>query len=159
MPTPLVELAAISGAHGITGEVRLKLFTESVDSLRAHKSFNAGALTLQSVRPHKGEALARFAEVIDRNGAEALRGTVLTVPREALPPLLEDEFYFSDLIGLTCVATDGETLGVCLSVQNFGAGDILEIERPDKKTFMVPMNADAVPKWGEHITIDAAFVV
>ncbi len=159
MPKPLVELAAISGAHGITGEVRLKLFTDNVDSISAHKSFNAGALTLKSVRPHKNEALARFAEITDRNGAEALRGTVLSVPREALPPLEEGEFYYSDLVGLPCVSTTGEALGVCLAVQNFGAGDILEIERPDKKTFMVPMNADAVPKWGGEIVIDAAFVV
>ncbi len=159
MPTTLVELAAISGAHGITGEVRLKLFTENVDSIKAHKSFNAGALTLQSVRPHKGEALARFAEITDRNGAEALRGTVLSVAREALPPLAEGEYYYSDLVGLSCVSTSGEALGVCTAVQNFGAGYIIEIERPDKKTFMVPMNADAVPEWGDKIVIDAEYIV
>jgi 16S rRNA processing protein RimM len=158
LPTPLVELAAISGAHGITGEVRLKLFTESVDSIKTHKSFNAGALTLQSIRPHKGEALARFAEITDRNGAEALRGTVLSVPREALPALANGEYYYSDLVGLACVSSTGDALGHCIAVQNFGAGDILEIERPDKKTFMVPMNADAVPEWGEQIVVDAAFV-
>ena len=158
MSVPLVDLAAVSGAHGITGEVRLKLFTENVDSIRAHKSFNAGALTLESVRPHKGEALARFAEVTDRNAAEALRGTVLRVPREALPPLADDEFYYSDLVGLPCVSTNGEPLGHCIAVQNFGAGDILEIERPDKKTFMVPMNADAVPEWGEEIIVDAEYI-
>jgi 16S rRNA processing protein RimM len=153
-----VTLAAVSGAHGITGEVRLKLFTENVDSIKHHKSFNGGALTLQSVRPHKGEALARFAEITDRNGAEALRGTLLSVAREALPPLEEGEYYYSDLVGLPCVSTSGEALGACIAVHNFGAGDIIEIERPDKKTFMVPMNADAVPVWGEHIVIDAAFV-
>jgi 16S rRNA processing protein RimM len=158
LSTPLVELAAISGAHGITGEVRLKLFTESVDSIKAHKSFNAGALTLQSIRPHKGEALARFAEITDRNGAEALRGTVLSVPREALPALASGEYYYSDLVGLPCVSSTGDALGHCIAVQNFGAGDILEIERPDKKTFMVPMNADAVLEWGEQIVVDAAFV-
>ena len=158
MSVPLVDLAAVSGAHGITGEVRLKLFTENVDSIRAHTSFNAGALTLESVRPHKGEALARFAEVTDRNAAEALRGTVLRVPREALPPLADDEFYYSDLVGLPCVSTNGEPLGHCIAVQNFGAGDILEIERPDKKTFMVPMNSDAVPEWGEEIIVDAEYI-
>jgi 16S rRNA processing protein RimM len=158
LPSSLVDLAAISGAHGITGEVRLKLFTENVDSIKAHKSFNAGALTLKSVRPHKGEALARFAEITDRNAAEALRGTVLSVPREALPPLDDGEYYHSDLIGLTCVSTDGSPVGTCISVQNFGASDIIEIMRPDKKTFMVPMIADAVPEWGETIQINADFI-
>jgi 16S rRNA processing protein RimM len=153
-----VTLAAISGAHGVTGEVRLKLFAESIDSLKRHKSYNVGALTLKSVRPHKGGAIARFAEITDRNAAEALRGQLLTVPRTALPQLAADEYYHCDLIGLPCVSSDGADLGVCVAVENFGAGDILEIEKPDSKRFMVPMNAKAVPEWGERIVVEAAFV-
>jgi 16S rRNA processing protein RimM len=159
-----VVLAAVSGAHGVTGEVRLKLFAESIDSLKRHKSFNDGALTLKSLRPTKDGAIARFAEITDRNMAEKLRSTLLTVPREALPPLKEGEYYYSDLLGLPCVSTDGTDLGICVAVENFGAGDVLEIQLPSKdgkpgKKFMVPMNARAVPEWGERIVIDAAFVV
>lgn len=153
-----VTLAAISGAHGVTGEVRLKLFAESLDSLKRHKSYNDGALTLKSLKPHKAGAIARFAEITDRNAAEAHRSTVLTVARSELPPLAEGEYYYGDLIGLPCVSTDGTDLGICIAVENFGAGDILEIEKPDKKRFMVPMTAHAVPEWGERILIDAAFV-
>ena len=153
-----VTLAAISGAHGVTGEVRLKLFAESIDSLKRHKSYNDGVLTLKSLRAHKGGGIARFAEVTDRNAAEALRSTLLTVPRADLPPLDEGEYYHSDLIGLPCVSTDGTDLGTCIAVENFGAGDVLEIEKPDGKKFMVPMNERAVPEWGEQILIDAAFV-
>lgn len=153
-----VVLAAVAGAHGVTGEVRLKLFAESVDSLKRHKSYNGGALTLKSVRAHKGGAIARFAEITDRNAAEALRSTLLTVSRAELPPLGEGEYYYSDLIGLKCVSTDGADLGICIAVDNFGAGDILEIEKPDKKRFMVPMNAQAVPEWGDRIVVEAAFV-
>ncbi len=91
-PDKPVPLAVIIGAHGVTGEVRLKLFCDSLDSLKAHKTFNAGALTLKSVKPHKMGAIARIAEITDRNGAEAARGTELTVPRSALPELDEDEF-------------------------------------------------------------------
>ncbi len=163
-----VTLAAVSGAHGVAGEVRLKLFTESLDSLKRYKSFNDGALTVKSLRPTKDGAIARFTEIKDRDAAEKLRSTVLTVPREALPELGEGEYYFSDLLGLPCVSTDGTDLGICVAVENFGAGDVLEIERPaadgkPSKKFMVPMNADAVPEWGDeadgHIVIDAAFVV
>ena len=142
----------------MTGEVRLKLFTDDVASLKKHKAFNDGKLTLKNARPHKGGAIARFAEVTDRNGAEALRSTVLTITREDLPPLEEGEYYFSDLIGLPCVSTDGEALGECVAVHNFGAGDIIEIERPNKKRFMVPMNDDAVPEWGERIVVATEFV-
>jgi 16S rRNA processing protein RimM len=154
-----VTLAVVIGAHGVTGEVRLKLFAEGLDSLTAHKSFNDGALTLKSLRPGNNGAIARFVEVTDRNAAEAMRGTELTVPREALPPLAEGEYYHADLIGLPCVSTEGEDLGKCVAVENFGAGDVIEVERPDGKRFMVPMKADAVPEWGERIVIDAIFVV
>jgi 16S rRNA processing protein RimM len=154
-----VTLAAIAGAHGVTGEVRLKLFAESLDSLKRQKSYNGGALTLKSLRAHKGGAIARFAEIADRNAAEALRSTLLTVLRSELPPLADGEYYHSDLIGLPCISTDGAELGVCIAVENFGAGDILEIEKPDRKRFMVPMNTNAVPEWtSERLVIAAAFV-
>lgn len=158
MPDNTVTLAAVSGAHGVTGEVRVKLFAENLDSLKRYKSFNGGALTVESLRPHKDGAIARFSEVKDRNAAEKLRSTLLTVPRDALPSLAEGEYYFSDLLGLRCVSTDGEDLGKCVAVENFGASDVLEIERPDGKKFMVPMNADAVPQWSDCIVINADFV-
>ncbi len=158
MPNPPVTLAVIIGAHGVMGEVRLKLFTQSVDGVKAHKSFNDGTLTLNSVRAGN-QIIARFAEIQDRNAAEAARGTELTVPRDTLPPLDDGEYYHADLIGLACISTEGEYLGHCITVENFGAGDVLEIERPDGKRFMVPMKAEAVPEWGERIVIDAAFAI
>ncbi len=156
-----VTLAAIAGAHGVRGEVRLKLFGEGADTLRAFSVFEAGTrkLTLKSIRPANQGAVATFAEITDRSGAEALRGTVLTVPRSALPPLGEGEYYHHDLLGLRCVSTDGSAVGDVVAIDNFGAGDILEIAKPDGKRFMVPMNARAVPEWNDDgVTIDAAFV-
>jgi len=154
-----VTLAAIIGAHGVTGEVRLKLFGEGVAALRRHKSFNDGALTLKALRDdNKGGAIARFAEIPDRTAAEKLRGTELTVPRSALPPLEEGEYYHADLLGLPAISDAGEALGTVVAVENFGAGDILEIERPTGKRFMVPMNANAVIGWSdENVTVAAIF--
>jgi 16S rRNA processing protein RimM len=154
-----VTLAAVAGAHGVTGEVRLKLFGEGVAALKRHKAFNEGALTLEGLRDdNKGGAIARFAEVADRDAAEALRGTLLTVPRSALPPLAEGEYYHADLIGLAAISDTGEVLGTVVAVENFGAGDILEIERPDGKRFMVPMTEAAVPEWNEErVVVSAAF--
>ncbi len=161
-PEVQVVLAAVSGAHRVTGEVRLKLFGEGVASLKPHKSFNGGALTLTKLHDDgKGGAIARFAEVTDRTAAEALRGTTLTVQRSALPPLGEGEYYYADLIGLPAVSSEGEALGICVAVENFGAGDVLEIERPPEDgkpgvRFMVPMRAEAVPEWsGSKLLIDA----
>lgn len=163
MPAP-VTLAAITGAHGVAGEVRLKLFGEGVAALSRHKSFNDGALTLVKVRNDgKGGGIARFAESTTRADAEKLRGTVLTVPRAALPPPGEGEFYHADLLGLPVVTDTGEAVGHVLAIENFGATDIIEITRapiPEKgpKTFMVPMIPAAVLEWDEHrLVIAAAF--
>lgn len=154
-----VTLAAITGAHGVTGEVRLKLFGEGVEAFSAHRCFNGGALTLRKVRDDgKGGAIARFAEIADRSAAESLRGTVLTVPRSALPPLGEGEYYHADLIGLAVISDAGEPLGTVIAVENYGAGDVLEIERVDGKRFMVPMRLEAVPEWNDkRLVVTAAF--
>ena len=153
-----VTLAAVTGAHGVTGEVRLKLFGEGVETLARYRAFNGGALTPTKLRDDgKGGAIARFAEVSDRTAAEALRGTALTVPRSALPPLAEGEYYHADLIGLPAASTDGDALGVCVAVENFGAGDVLEIERPDGTRFMVPMVKKVVSDFAERLVIDARF--
>ena len=159
-PDRPVALAAVTGAHGVAGEVRLKLFGEGVATLTGYRVFNEGALTLAKLRDDgKGGAIARFAEVLDRNAAEALRGSALTVPRSALPPLAQGEYYHVDLIGLPTVTTSGEVLGNCVAVENYGAGDILEIQRPDGTRFMVPMRPEAVPEWDEErVLVDAAYV-
>ena len=147
LPDKPVPLAVVIGAHGIAGEVRLKLFTGDLASLKRHKSFNDGKLTLASVRANKDGAIARIAEVTDRNAAEALRGTELTVPRSALPALEADEYYHVDLIGRSCVTPDGAALGKVIAVEDYGAGDLIEIDLIEGKTLMVPV-AETVERDG-----------
>ena len=155
-----VTLAAVIGAHGVTGDVRLKLLGEGFDALRPHQVFNDGALTLEKLRDDgKGGAIARFAEVADRSAAERLRGTMLTVARATLPPLAEGEFYHSDLLDLPVVTDAGEAIGRVCAVENFGATDIVEIEKPDGAKFMVPLTPQAVPEWSaEYLVVDRAFL-
>ncbi|HEX8381360.1 MAG TPA: ribosome maturation factor RimM [Allosphingosinicella sp.] len=159
MPEDQVALAAIAGAHGIGGEVRLKLFARSADSLKRHKAVRVGdrLLTLASV---KGDPtpIARFAEIADRTAAEALRGCLLTVPRSALPPLEEGEYYHADLIGLPCESKAGEPLGRVVAVEDFGAGDILEIEKPDGRRSMVPFRAGIADLEEGRIVADPEFL-
>ena len=93
-----------------------------------------------------------------REAAEALRGTLLTVARAALPALADGEYYHADLIGLAVVAADGAAVGRVAAVENYGAGDILEIEKPDGKRFMVPFRPEAVPEVGERVVVDPAYV-
>lgn len=169
MAEKLVTLAAVVAAHGITGEVRLKLFGEGVVALKRYRAFCANGdagrvLTVKALKDDgKGGALARFAEVPDRTAAEKLRGTTLTVARSEMPPLAAGEYYHADLLGLAAVSTHGEALGVVVAVENFGAGDIIEILRPvgedgKKHRFMVPMRPEAVPEWDhERVVVEAAF--
>src|SRR5438067_1572609 len=99
-----VALAAVAGAHGIKGEVRLKLFSDSADSLAAHERLYVGRVErrLLAIRATGKTAVARFDGVADRSGAEALRGSLVEIDRGALPPLEADEYYHSDVIGLPC---------------------------------------------------------
>jgi len=134
-----VVLAAIAGAHGVRGEVRLKLFAQSIESVARQAAFEAGGrmLTLAALRDAPTGPVARFAEVTTRDAAEALRGTVLTVPRAALPPVAPGEMYVADLIGRPAHA-EGLPIGQVVAVENYGAGDIIEIERPGGTRFMLP---------------------
>jgi 16S rRNA processing protein RimM len=157
-----VTLAVVIGAHGVAGEVRLKVFS---DDLGSYKIVNDGTLTLKSTRHGSNGTIARIAEVTDRNAAEAMRGMELTVPRSALPPLEDGEYYHTDLLGLPVMSTDGEALGAVVAIDDFGAGDVIEVERPSEdgrpgKRFMVPMNGEAVPDWNdERMLVDPAWIV
>lgn len=156
-PQPRVILAAVAGAHGIGGEVRLKLFAESIDSLTRYERFEADGrtLTLTAIRRTGKQPVARFAEIEDRNAAEALRGTELSVPRSALPELTPGEYYHADVIGRECVSDDGAPIGTVVAVENFGAGDILEIAPAQGKAFMIPIGAATI---GDLIVVAADFL-
>jgi len=160
LPDKRVTLAAVAGAHGVDGEVRLKLFAAGIDSLKRHKSFQAGerSLTLAAVKPGGNGVIARFAEVADRGAAEALRGTLLTVLRDSLPQLAEGEYYHADLIGLPCVDAAGAPLGTVVAVEDFGAGELIEIERPDGKKALVPFRAGIADLVEGQVIVDPVFL-
>jgi len=159
VPDDQVALAAVAGAHGIGGEVRLKLFADGLDSLRRQKQVRVGErlLTLASLRD-SNPPIARFAEVTDRSAAEALRGRLVTIPRSALPPLEEGEYYHADLVGLACVTEAGDPLGTVVAVENFGAGDILEVERPDGRRVMLPFRDRVADLRDGRIVADPEFL-
>jgi 16S rRNA processing protein RimM len=100
-----IALAAVAGAHGVKGEVRLKLFSDSAASLSAHESLYVGGVErrLLSVRDSGKAAVSCFEGIADRSAAEALRGSLVEVDRSALPPLDEGEYYHADLISLSAV--------------------------------------------------------
>ena len=152
----LVLMGAILGAHGIKGEVKVKSFAAKPSDIAGY-----GALTDAKEKRRfelsivgtsdatRGILIARIAGVADRNAAEALKGTELYVARESLPKLTDtEEFYFADLVGLQAVDEGGKVFGRIVSVDNYGAGDLLLVAPEnggDEDSFVVPFTKAFVP--------------
>jgi len=114
---PKIVLAAVAGAHGVKGEVRLKLFTDSAESLAVHDKLYVGGAErrLLSIRESGKTAVARLEGVNGRSAAEALRGSLVEVDRSSLPPLDDGEYYHADLIGLPAVDGEGKAIGIVVA--------------------------------------------
>jgi 16S rRNA processing protein RimM len=155
-----IALAAVVGAHGVKGEVRLKLFTDCIDNLARHKSVHVGKAVrkLESVRAGSSGAIARLSGIADRSAAEALRGSLVEVDRSALPPLEEGEYYHADLIGLDCVDSGGTSVGSVVAVENYGAGDLLEVEAQDGKRALIPFKPGIADLQDGRILLDPEFL-
>jgi 16S rRNA processing protein RimM len=155
-----ITLAAVAGAHGIKGEVRLKLFGDSAESLTLHQTLFVGGAErkLLNMRAAGKGAVARFDGVADRSAAEALRGSLIEIDRGALPPLPDDEYYHADLIGTPCVDGAGDTIGQVVAVENFGAGDLLEVEKADGRRSLIPFKPGIADLEGGRIVLDPEFL-
>jgi 16S rRNA processing protein RimM len=144
-----VLLAAVIGAQGLKGEVKAKIFTATPDSLPRYGALHTKdgrRLSITAFRTSKeGEAVIAFEGIRDRNAAEALKGTELFVPRNALPETDDDEFYHADLIGLEAQDSEGRVIGKISALHNFGAGDVMEIALPDGDHVLISFTRETVP--------------
>ncbi len=150
-PPRLIFVAKVDGAFGVRGEVRLSAFTGDPMALLEYGALvredGRPGLTLTSGRVVKGGLVVRAAEVETREAAQALRGLGLYVDRASLPEPDEDEYYLADLIGLAAVSPEGDALGRIKAVNNFGAGDLLEIQPADgSPSWWSPFTLAAVPQ-------------
>lgn len=143
-------VARVGAAHGICGEVRVKPYGDDPLAFASYgplETADGARLIVVSARPQKGVVLVRFMGADDRNAAEALNGVDLFVPRDRLPePEDDDEFYHSDLIGLSAVTASGERVGTVVAVPNFGASDLVEVEPDSGRSFYLPFTAAFVPE-------------
>ena len=155
-----IALAAVAGAHGLNGEVKLKLFADSAASLALHKAVTIGGepFALTTVRDGGKTAIARFRGVTDRAGAEALRGQLVEIDRAELPALADGEYYHADLVGLPVVDPTGTSLGTVVAVENYGAGDLLEIERIRGGKALIPFRDPIATLAEGRITADPDFL-
>ncbi len=142
-------MGVIVGVHGVRGVVRLKSFAERPEDILAYgplRDEGGRSYRLTGQGQAKGVILARIDGVSDRNAAEALKGTMLYVARDALPEVEENEFYHADLIGLRVELLDGAELGTVLAVHDFGAGDLIDVRLSGSgQTVLLPFNEQSVP--------------
>ncbi|MEM8537996.1 MAG: ribosome maturation factor RimM [Pseudomonadota bacterium] len=149
--TERICIAAIAGAFGVKGEVRLKSFTAHPEDVAtygpARSEDGAHSFTISLTgQSTKGALIARLSGVTAKEAADALRGVRLYVDRDRLPNLPDDEFYHADLIGLEVLDTGGGVLGRVKSVLNHGAADLLEIHGPGlQTTVLLPFTQEIVP--------------
>jgi 16S rRNA processing protein RimM len=146
----LILLGIIGAPHGVRGEVRIKAFTGdplAIADYGALSDRKGRAYEITDIRPAKEVVVARLKGVTTREAAEALNGTELFVPRDRLPPAEdEDEFLHADLIGCAVIGPEGEPLGTVTSVDNYGAGDLLDIETPDGRSVLMPFTKACAPR-------------
>ena len=141
-PGNLTKVGAISSAHGIRGQVKLRSFTADPESIFEHASLVGmpGNKTLKIKREGYKDQLfiVSIHGVSDRNAAELLRGIELYAPLRKPDITAENEWLYSDLTGLEARLESGKTYGKVSAVHNFGAGDIIEISFDDGKSEMLP---------------------
>lgn len=143
-------LGQIGAAHGVRGEVRLHSFTSDPSAIAGYgplETEDGRVFEIETLRPAKDHFVARLSGIRDRDAASALANTKLYVPRERLPQTEEaDEFYHADLVGLAVMDRAGKKLGTVIAIQNFGAGDLIEV-RPDAggNTELIPFDMTNVP--------------
>ncbi|MDO8321829.1 MAG: ribosome maturation factor RimM [Phenylobacterium sp.] len=146
----LLQVARVAGAFGVRGEIRITTFTEDPLALATYRVLTredgSPGLTITTARAVKGAVIARAAGIDTRDQAEALRGLKLFIAREALPAPDEDEFYHADLLGLTLETPEGELMGKVKTIQDFGAGDLIEVQPPMGASWWLPFTRETVPE-------------
>jgi len=142
-------LGAVAGAHGVRGALRVKSFTAEPEDIAAYGPVTdeAGSreFKLRIVGETRGQLVIKVDGINDRNAAEALKGTRFYVARAALPEPEADEFYHTDLIGLSAEDEDGAPLGTVRAVHDHGAGTLIEIRSNEGAELLVPFTKAAVP--------------
>lgn len=142
-------VGVVVGAHGVRGGLRVKPFTEDPAAIAAYgpveDETGQRRFRLKVTGHAKGVVTVAAQGVADRNEAEALKGARLYVAKSRLPAPEEDEFYYSDLIGLAAELEDGTAFGAVKGVFDFGAGDVIELALPDGRSELLPFTRAVVP--------------
>ena len=148
MDTNWIIVGAIAGSFGTRGEVRLKSFCTNPKDIETYSPLNADnkkTYTLKIKKVTKDLLVANISGVTSKEDADSLKGVKLYANRDNFPNLLNDEFYYSDLIGLTVLNPSSQKIGTVSAILNHGASDIIEISTSKNDKFLLPFTKETVP--------------
>ena len=151
MADDLVVMAVLLGAHGVKGDCRVKSFTGVPEDTFGYGPLlgvdGQVLLTPLRVRAAKDHFIVTPEEDRQKEDWDGLKGTLLHVPRTVLPATEDDEIYIDELVGVAVFDVESGALGHVKTIQNYGAGDLLEITPlQGRKTVLVPFTRDDVPE-------------
>jgi 16S rRNA processing protein RimM len=156
----MVIMGRVVAAQGLQGWVKVQAFTENLDTLIDYDTWQLGndahpwrEFKVLECKPHTKVLVAKLEGVGDRTAAEKCKGLLIAVPRSSLPKEGEDEYYWSDLIGLTVVNLEGEELGRVDSLLDMGANDVMCV-RSDKGEILIPFLAHVV----QQVSLDEKLI-
>lgn len=143
-------VAQVGAAHGVQGEFKLISHMDDPASILEYDPLlnekGQPVLSITAAREHKGALLVRAKEAPDRTAVEKLKGLKLYIDRADLPEPDEDEYYITDLIGMAVVDINGQAVGKVANVENFGAGDLLDIKPVEGANFYLLFIEENVPE-------------
>ncbi len=148
----MIIMGKVAAAHGIRGWLRIQPFTEYVDSLLDYDSWWIGhengpwrEIEIKNCETHDKTLAVQLGDCPDRNAAEKLKGLLIAVPRSSLPKQDDDEYYWSDLIGLAVINAAGATLGTVVQLLETGSNQVLQVTN-DGGEILIPFVASAIKK-------------
>ena len=149
----MVVMGKIVGAQGILGWVKVQTFTEYLDGLLDYKSWYVSVdqqswseIKVLEANVHGKILIAKLQGLADRTAAEKYKGWLIAVPRSSLPPAAEDEYYWSDLIGLKVINLADEELGTVDTLLETGANDVLSVRDVSGKALLIPFIASVIQR-------------
>ncbi|MEE2745718.1 MAG: ribosome maturation factor RimM [Pseudomonadota bacterium] len=143
-------VGVVTGPHGLNGAVKIKSYMVSKEDIAAFgpvtDKTGKSTYNVQLKSSNNRNLIAELSGVEDRDASESIVGTELYLPRNVLPKLADNEFYYSDLLGLTVTDTEGQLIGKISLIDNYGAGEVMEVNLKEGGTRMFRMSREVVPE-------------
>jgi 16S rRNA processing protein RimM len=144
-------MGRVTGPFGVQGWVKIHPYTETSESLTRYRSWWMGKQepyaeqAVVEARVHGAEVLAKLDGVDDRDAAALMKGWLVAVPRAELPKAQKDEYYWTDLIGLAVVNTEGTRFGTVKDLMETGANDVLVVQGEEGEASGKPGQERLIP--------------